>query len=87
MNIAKSGKQCLNWNKIPYLSNVNFPLLEKKYYRNPGVKYGDGYGVKPWCYVNVKNRTLEHCEIEAGEGKQRRIKNPVEHLRCSFLRK
>ena len=63
MKITKSGKTCGHWNKIPYLSNTSFPILEKNYCRNP-----EGYGVQPWCYVNIKNRTCEYCEIEACEG-------------------
>lgn len=61
--ITKSGKVCVHWNKIPYLSNTSFPILEKNYCRNP-----EGYGVRPWCYVNMKNRTWEYCETEACEG-------------------
>ena len=76
MNITKSGKKCVNWNKIPYLNNISFPSLEKNFCRNP-----EGYGLKPWCYVNTKNRTWEYCEIKACEGKQRHIKNPVKYLR------
>ena len=76
MNITKSGKKCVNWNKIPYLNNISFPSLEKNFCRNP-----EGYGLKPWCYVNTKNRTWEYCEIKACEGKQRCIKNPVKYLR------
>ena len=63
MKITKSGKTCVHWNKIPYLSNTSFPILEKDYCRNP-----EGYGFQPWCYVDIKNRTWEYCEIEACEG-------------------
>ena len=58
-NVTKSGKTCVYWNEIPHIKNSNFVMLEKNYCRNP-----EGYGAKPWCYVNPINRTWDYCEIK-----------------------
>ena len=59
INITKSGKSCVRWIENPYLSKINFPELEENYCRNP-----EGYGLRPWCYVDVNSRKWEYCQTE-----------------------
>ena len=59
-NTTISGKSCVQWNRISYLNNNTFPMLKKNYCRNP-----EGYGLKPWCYVGIKDRKWEYCKIRA----------------------
>lgn len=72
-SITISGKQCVQWNKIPYLNKYNFPNLKDNHCRNP-----QSYGTKLWCYVSIKNRTWDYCKLKgcinvnaAGKGKKK----------------
>ena len=71
-SVTISGKQCVQWNKIPYLNKYNFPNLKDNHCRNP-----QSYCTKPWCYVSIKYRIWDYCKMKdcinvnaAGNGKK-----------------
>ena len=58
VNISTNGTKCLHWNLNPYLNVEMYPDLISNLCRNP-----QGYGKKPWCYIDYENRIWEYCDI------------------------
>ena len=51
INTTVNGNKCLPWDLYPDLLN--------NFCRNP-----QGYGKRPWCYIDYKKRIWEYCDIQ-----------------------
>ncbi|XP_057292214.1 uncharacterized protein LOC130614774 isoform X2 [Hydractinia symbiolongicarpus] len=58
LDVTSSGKRCIPWKTRSYLNPEVYPNLVRNYCRNP-----QGYGDRPWCYVNVTGNEWEDCDV------------------------
>ena len=58
VNVTVNGNKCLPWNLNPYLNADVYPELLNKFCRNP-----QGYGKKPWCFIDYNKRIWEYCDV------------------------
>ena len=59
VNVTLIGKVCVEWFENSYLDEIEYPALVNNFCRNP-----EGYGLKPWCYVNMTSREWEYCNAD-----------------------
>ena len=64
-DISVNGSNCLPWNLNPYLNVEVYPNLIKNFCRNP-----QGYGKKPWCYIDYYKGIWEYCDIQVCDNDQ-----------------
>lgn len=58
LSVTLSGRRCIPWKTRSYLNPEVYPNLVRNYCRNP-----QGYGDRPWCYVNMTGDEWEDCDV------------------------